>query len=155
MLARLEVVRRAGITDERRKTIHANRYGVIAVEKLNVRGMVKNHCLAKSISDAAWSMFRTVLTSKAESADREVIAVNPAYTSQDCSVCGYRPDGLEGRTKKKLSDRWHLCPMCGLSVDRDTNAAVNILNLATRTSLNGITLSQVTPVEARPFMGEE
>jgi putative transposase len=113
-----------------------NRYGVIAVEKLNVKGMVtpitpKNHCLAKSISDASWSMFRSVLTSKAESADREVIAVNPAYTSQDCSVCGYRPDGLEGRTKKKLSDRWHNCPICTASLDRDTNAAINILALAT------------------------
>ncbi len=106
-----------------------NRFGVIGVEKLSVKNMLGNPCLAKSISDAAWSQFRSILTSKAESAGREVIAVNPAYTSQDCSGCGYRPDGLEGRTKKKLSDRWHLCPMCGLSVDRDTNAAVNILAL--------------------------
>ena len=106
-----------------------NRFGIIAVEKLNVKGMVKNHCLAKSISDASWSQFRSILTSKAESAGREILAVNPAYTSQDCSGCGYRPDGQEGRTKKKLSDRWHLCPLCGLSVDRDTNAAVNILAL--------------------------
>ena len=108
-----------------------NRFGGIAVEKLNVKNMLGNHCLAKSISDASWSIFRSVLTSKAESADREVISVNPAYTSQDCCVCGYRPDGLEGRTKKKLSDRWHNCPMCSASLDRDTNAAVNILNLAT------------------------
>ena len=100
-----------------------NRYGVIAVEKLNVKGMVKNHCLAKSISDSSWSQFRSVLTDKAESAGREVIAVNPAYTSQDCHACGYR-------AKKKLSERWHLCPMCGASLDRDTNAAINILNLA-------------------------
>ncbi len=106
-----------------------NRFGIIAVEKLSVKSMLGNHCLAKSISDASWSQFRSVLTSKAESAGRKVLAVNPAYTSQDCSGCGYRPDGLEGRTKKKLSDRWHLCPMCGLSVDRDTNAAVNILAL--------------------------
>ena len=104
-----------------------NRYGIIAVEKLSVKNMLGNHCLAKSIADASWSQFRSILTSKAESAGREVLAVNPAYTSQDCSGCGYRPDGLEGRTKKKLSDRWHLCPMCGLSLDRDTNAAVNIL----------------------------
>ena len=75
-----------------------NRYGVIAVEKLNVKGMIKNHCLAKSISDASWSMFRSVLTQKAESAARDVIAVNPAYTSQDCHACGYR-------AKKKLSER--------------------------------------------------
>jgi putative transposase len=106
-----------------------NRFGIIAVEKLSVKSMLGNHCLAKSISDASWSQFRSVLTSKAESAGRKVLAVNPAYTSQDCSGCGYRPDGREGRTKKKLSDRWHLCPMCGLSVDRDTNAAVNILAL--------------------------
>jgi len=116
-----------------------NRFGVIAVEKLNVKGMVKNHHLAKSISDAAWSMFRTVLTHKAESAGREVIAVNPAYTSQDCHACGYR-------AKKKLSERWHHCPMCGASLDRDTNAAINILNLAV--NLSGTTLSQVIPVEA-------
>ena len=100
-----------------------NRYGMIAVEKLNVKGMVKNHCLAKSISDASWSQFRSVLTNKAESAGREVVAVNPAYTSQDCHACGYR-------AKKKLSERWHHCPMCSASLDRDTNAAINILNLA-------------------------
>lgn len=101
-----------------------NRFGVIAVESLNVKGMVKNHRLAKSISDAAWSQFRSVLTDKAERAGREVHAVNPAYTSQDCHACGYR-------AKKKLSERWHLCPMCGASLDRDTNAAINILQLAT------------------------
>jgi len=98
-----------------------NRFGVIAVEKLNVKGMVQNHSLAKSISDAAWSSFRECLTSKAESASREVYAVAPAHTSQDCSACGYR-------AKKTLSARWHLCPMCGASLDRDTNAAINILN---------------------------
>ena len=101
-----------------------NRFGVIAVEKLNVKHMLGNHCLAKSISDASWSMFRTVLTQKAESAAREVFAVDPRYTSQDCHACGYR-------AKKKLSERWHLCPMCGASLDRDTNAAINILDHAT------------------------
>ena len=125
-----------------------NRFGVIAVEKLNVKGMVKNHCLAKSISDAAWPMFRTVLTQKAESAAREVIAVNPAYTSQDCHACGYR-------AKKKLSERWHFCPNCSASLDRDTNAAINILNLATGTSHIGITMCQVTPVEAPAFTHRE
>ena len=98
-----------------------NRFGIIAVERLNVKNMVKNHTLAKSISDAAWSSFRECLTSKAESADREIYAVDPSYTRQDCSACGYR-------AKKKLSERWHLCPMCGASLDRDTNAAINILN---------------------------
>ena len=121
-----------------------NRYGVIAVEKLNVKGMVKNHCLAKSISDASWSMFRSVLTNKAESAGREVIAVDPAYTSQDCHACGFR-------AKKKLSERWHHCPMCSASLDRDTNAAINILNLALNNNHAGITACQVTPVEAPAF----
>ena len=100
-----------------------NRYGVIAVEKLSVKNMLGNHCLAKSISDASWSMFRTVLTQKAESAGREVIAVDPRYTSQDCHACGYR-------AKKKLSERWHFCPNCSASLDRDTNAAINIFALA-------------------------
>ncbi len=146
-----------------------NRYGVIAVEKLNVKNMSKAPApnpdpenegqflpngarakagLNKSILDASWSMFRCVLTSKAESANREVIAVNPAYTSQNCSACGYR-------VKKKLSDRWHFCPKCSASLDRDTNAAINILNLAIGKSLDGITSSQVIPVEAPPFMAAE
>ena len=125
-----------------------NRFGVIAVEKLNVKGMMQNHCLAKSISDASWSMFRSVLTDKAESAGREVIAVDPRYSSQDCYACGYR-------AKKKLSERWHFCPNCSASLDRDTNAAINILNLALSQNLNGITLSQEKPVEAPPFMAGE
>jgi putative transposase len=102
-----------------------NRFGVIAVEKFNVKGMVtpitpKNHCLAKSISDASWSMFRSVLTNKAESAGRLVVSVNPAYTSQMCSGCG-------NIAKKSLSVRTHRYLSCGLVLDRDTNAAVNIL----------------------------
>ena len=106
-----------------------NWFGIISVEKLNVKGMVQNHCLAKSISDASWTQFRNSLTNKAESAGRLVIAVNPAYTSQDCSSCGYR-------AKKKLSERWHHCPMCGLVLDRDTNAAVNLLALGQQSVAN-------------------
>jgi putative transposase len=104
-----------------RRLVH--RYRLIAVEKLNVRGMVKNHCLAKSISDASWSQFRTVLTQKAESAARQIVEVNPAYTSQMCSRCG-------NVAKKPLRERWHFCPVCSLSLDRDTNAAINILKTA-------------------------
>jgi putative transposase len=99
---------------------------LIAVEKLNVNGMVKNHCLAKSISDAAWSQFRSVLTQKAESAVRRIVEVNPAYTSQTCSRCG-------NVAKKTLKERWHFCPICSLSLDRDTNAAFNILKTAVGT----------------------
>jgi len=128
-----------------------NRFGVIAVEKLNVKNMLGNHCLAKSISDASWSMFRSVLTHKAESAGREIVAVNPAYTSQDCHACGYR-------AKKKLSERWHFCPNCSASLDRDTNAAINILNLALSQRINnqsGITDCQGKPVEAPNFKAGE
>ncbi len=99
-----------------------NRFGLIAVEALHIKGMVHNHCLAKSIADASWRMFRAVLESKAERADRKVIAVNPAYTSQDCSECG-------NRAQKKLGERVHVCSCCGLVLQRDVNAAKNILNI--------------------------
>jgi len=132
-----KVVRRVHerIKNRRHNFVHqqsrklVNRFGMIAVEKLNVKGMVQNHCLAKSISDASWTQFRSSLTMKAESAGRLVIAVNPAYTSQDCSACGYR-------AKKKLSERWHHCPMCGWVLDRDTNAAVNINALGQQCDAN-------------------
>ena len=99
-----------------------NHYGSIAVEDLNVNTMVHNRCLSKSISDAAWSQFRQTLSYKAAEAGRTLVAVNPAYTSQDCSDCGHR-------LKKALSVRRHVCPCCGLDIDRDENAARNILRL--------------------------
>ena len=100
-----------------------NRFGFIASEDLQVSNMVANPCLAKSISDASWRLFRAVLASKAESADRLLIAVNPDYTSQDCSECGVR-------VPKPLKERVHICPCCGLVLDRDVNASRNILKLA-------------------------
>lgn len=99
-----------------------NRFGIIAVEDLNVNRMVHNHCLAKSISDAAWSGFFQLLAYKAEWAGRQFVAVNPAYTSQDCSNCGHRQ-------KMPLSERIFKCPCCGEELDRDVNAALNILGL--------------------------
>jgi len=95
-------------------------FQVVVFEDLNVKGMVKNHCLAKSISDAAWNQTIQYTTYKAECADRLCLKVNPAYTSQDCSQCG-------DRVKKPLSQRVHTCPKCGLEIDRDLNAALNIL----------------------------
>lgn len=77
--------------------------------------------LNKSILDAGWYSFRMILKSKAENAGREFIEINPAYTSQDCSHCGYRPPKEE---RKKLSDRWHTCPKCGFSAHRDKNSAI-------------------------------
>jgi putative transposase len=91
----------------------------IAVENLNIAGMVKNHHLAKSISDAAWNTFLKILTFKAESAGRRVWKVPAAFTSQDCSQCG-------NRVKKSLSQREHRCIQCGFVAHRDHNAALNI-----------------------------
>jgi putative transposase len=97
-------------------------FDLIAVEDLAVNRMTHNHCLAKSISDAAWSQFTSLLSYKAAWAGRRYIAVNPAYTSQDCSQCGHRQ-------KLSLSDRTYTCPCCGLILDRDYNASLNMLRL--------------------------
>lgn len=106
---------------ESRKLV--NSHCLIAVEDLNVKGMVKNHHLAKSISDAGWSEFLAMLCYKAEEAGSRVIKVNPSGTSQDCSNCGTT-------VPKELSVRVHRCPSCGLVLDRDINAARNILKKA-------------------------
>ena len=95
-------------------------YDTLYLEDLQVRNMVRNRHLAKSISDAGWAAFRTVLEAKAVWAGRRVIAVPPAFTSQECSGCGER-------VPKSLSVRTHSCPSCGLVLDRDENAARNIL----------------------------
>jgi putative transposase len=94
-------------------------YDVIYLEDVQVRNLVRNHHLAKSISDAAWRQFRTILAGKAVYAGRRVVAVPAQYTSQDCSGCGER-------VRKSLSVRTHVCPRCGLVLDRDENAARNI-----------------------------
>src|SRR5262249_23450834 len=94
-------------------------YDIVYLEDLRVANMVRNHHLAKSISDASWYSFRTILEGKAAYAGRRVVAVPPAYTSQDCSGCGER-------VRKSLSVRTHVCPRCGLVLDRDENAALNI-----------------------------
>jgi putative transposase len=88
-------------------------------EALRTANMVKNHHLAKSIQDAGWAAFLAILIYKAACAGREVIAVNPAFTSQICSGCGVM-------VSKGLSVRWHSCPDCGTSLHRDHNAAKNI-----------------------------
>ena len=126
----IRVVRRAHerIANKRYDFVHklsralVSKYGLIAFEDLNIKGMVKNHCLAKSISDASWNMLFTVTKYKAESAGTTVIMVNPANTTKMCSRCGTLVDmGLKDRTYKCLS--------CGLILDRDKNAAINILRL--------------------------
>lgn len=99
---------------------YVRNYQTIYIEKLNIGGMLKNKRLSKAISDVAWGIFFEKLRVKAESAGREIIKVNPRYTSQDCSKCGVR-------IPKKFYTRIYQCPHCGLTLDRDENAALNIL----------------------------
>jgi putative transposase len=98
-------------------------FDTLVVEDLNIAGMMKNHHLAKSISDAGWNQFILILTSKAENAGRKVIVVDPAFTSQDCSQC-------RNRVRKGLAEREHRCIACGFVAHRDHNSAINIENKA-------------------------
>ncbi|MBD2512793.1 transposase [Nostoc muscorum FACHB-395] len=93
---------------------------VVVYENLSVSNLVRNHCLAKSISDASWYQFRVFLEYFGKVFGRITIAVNPAYTSQECNNCGEV-------VKKSLSTRTHIC-QCGCEMDRDHNAAIIILN---------------------------
>jgi len=98
-------------------------YDDIAVEKLNIKGMVQNKYLSKSIDDASWGIFLNILKAKAENAGRRFQEVSAKNTSQICSSCGVI-------VKKSLAVRKHVCPSCGLSLSRDQNAALNILKRA-------------------------
>ena len=94
------------------------KYDVVAVEKLNIKGLAKTK-LAKSINDAGWGQFISILTVKAENAGLKVVAINPNGTSQECSSCGQK-------VTKPLSERTHNCPNCKVSLCRDLNASINI-----------------------------
>ena len=98
---------------------------LVAYEDLSIKNMVKNHCLAKAIHDAGWYQFRLWLEYFGKKYGKVTVAVNPAYTSQDCSDCG-------AIVKKSLSTRTHVCE-CGCELDRDENAALNILRTALHT----------------------
>jgi putative transposase len=103
-----------------------NEYQYICVEELEIQKMVEGsilgHHMSRSIADASWDQFCRFLSYKAEDAGRKIGFVNPAYTTQDCSKCGFRE-------KKKLSQRSHACCQCGYTAPRDLNAAENILAL--------------------------
>jgi putative transposase len=122
-------------------------YDVIYLEVLQVRTLVRNHHLTISISDAGWAAFRTILTSKAVYAGKWAVAVPPAFTSQDCSGCGER-------VPKSLSMRTHVCPCCGLVLDRDENAALNILR-AGQARQGAVALAAVLNREAPPCRAGE
>ena len=99
---------------------------LVAYEDLSVRNMVKNRKLSLSISDAAWTAFRNWVEYFGKVFGVATVAVAPHYTSQNCSSCGKV-------AKKSLSERTHICPHCGFVLDRDWNAARNILELGLRT----------------------
>ena len=97
-------------------------YDTIFMEDLNVQGMLRNHSLAKAISEVGFSRLKQVITTKALDNGKQVIFIDRFYpSSKTCSVCGYKKEDL------KLSDREWTCPNCGKKHDRDINAAVNIL----------------------------
>jgi putative transposase len=100
-----------------------NNYDLIAIEDLRINNMVKDHNLAMSILDGGWGYLARRLADKAAEAGRELVRIYPAYTSKTCSGCGKIFEDLG------LKDRWIECG-CGLSLDRDINAALNILKKA-------------------------
>ena len=99
-----------------------DRYDLVGFEDLNVKGWAKTR-FAKSILDAGWSEFLAIVACKAQSAGKMTIAVHPNGTTQNCSSCGTR-------IPKTMANRWHSCHVCGLELDRDVNAAINVKNIA-------------------------
>lgn len=97
-------------------------YDFVAVEALNVQSLARS-TLAREVHDASWRQFLSMLGYKAARAGVRLVEVDPRNTSQDCSGCGMR-------VAKRLEERWHHCPHCGLSIHRDLNAARNVLDRA-------------------------
>jgi putative transposase len=114
-------------------------FDVLCHEDLAITNMVRNHSLARSISDAAWGQFIAILVGKAAGAGRQTIAVNPRDTSQTC-VCG-EP------VPKDLGEQWHHCPRCGLSLPRDQVSAMRIkaLGLELLATTSGLGSSPQAP----------
>ena len=116
------------ITNKKEAYIHfvvnelLSHYDSIFMEDLNVQGMLRNHYLAKAISEVGFYKFKGILVNKALVNDKQVAFVDRFYpSSKTCSVCGYKKQDLT------LNDRSWVCPNCGTKHDRDINAAVNIL----------------------------
>jgi len=114
-------------------------YSLFGVEDLKIVNMLKNHCLSKSIADASWGTFFHMLFYKAESAGGKVLKVAPHGTTKKCCRCGLD-------VPKSLSDRVHICPNCGLKMDRDLNASKNIFLKLPREP------REITPMEISPLL---
>jgi putative transposase len=102
---------------------YVSNYDVVAVEDLNVRGMMQQNRNSRNTAHSAWRTFIEILRYKAESAGTHLVEVNPCGTTKECSNCGVETD-------KPLWVREHSCPSCGYEDDRDANAAKNILQRA-------------------------
>jgi len=101
-----------------------NQHDLICFEDLNIKNMIQNNEYNKSIHDVGWANFLFMIEYKAEEAGAQISKVNPSYTSINCSDCGFP-------VYKDIHTRTHLCPNCGLLIDRDHNSAINILRLGT------------------------
>jgi putative transposase len=117
--------RRADFAHKRSREL-VNRYQIIVFEDLTPQEMGQSKGMRKSIMDVAWTQFISMTVSKAAEAGRTVILVNPRNTSKICSTCS-------SMVEKTLSTRTHTCPSCGLVLDRDRNAALNILQRGLQT----------------------
>ena len=121
------------------------RYDIICIEDLNVKGIVKNRRLAKSVSDASWGTFVNMLTYKAEWNDKKIVKIDRFYpSSQTCSVCGY-----VNKQIKDLSVREWECPECHTHHDRDVNAAINILRIGLNNNISAGTVDYTGGEEVR------
>ena len=136
------------------KTSHrlVNSYSFIAYEELKIANMMKNHHLARQITDVSWGNFTQYLCYKAESAGCRVVGVDPRNTTKTCSECGNIQD-------IELSERTFLCQKCGMSKDRDLNASINILTTAGLAGSNASgdavrpQLQEATVVESGTILG--
>ena len=123
-------------------------YDVICCEDLNVKGMQRNHKLAQSISDASWGEFLLMLTYKAVMNDKQVVKIDRYYqSSKTCHCCGWVKEDLQ------LKDREWTCPHCGNTLDRDVNAAMNILQEGLRNTSAG-TVDYTDGADVRPYQGQ-
>ena len=139
------------ITNSRMDLIHkitlnlVNQFDTIYLEDLNVKGMMKNHKLAKAIGDVSWGKFIDVLTYKAEWNDKEIIHIDRFFpSSKTCSKCGWFNNSLT------LKDRTWTCKECGEVLDRDVNAAINIINEGCRKNISGGTSDYKRRAKIRP-----